>query len=178
MFPTTCTMTASLSEPAKVGDRHTMPARSPSVGGIISRAIGLQEIIFATLGVSSAGRLGPNSYHSSLKITNISEKWKSLSHVQLCNCMDSTINRILWARNTGVCSLSLLHRISATQVLNPSLLHRRQFLYQLRHKGSKVINTCLDQISIPLLWNIWSVASYQFVLKPLTNFYNQDPAPL
>ena len=82
--------------------------------------------------------------------------------------MDSTINRILWARNTGVCSLSLLHRISPTQVLNPSLLHCRQFLYQLRHKRSKLINIRLDQISIPLLWNIWSVASYQFVLKSLT----------
>ena len=36
----------------------------------------------------------------------------------------------------------------------------------------------LDQISTTLLWNIWSVAFYQFVLKPLTNSYSQDPAPL
>ena len=36
----------------------------------------------------------------------------------------------------------------------------------------------LDQISTPLLWNIWSVAFYHFVLKPLTNSYNQDTAPL
>ena len=36
----------------------------------------------------------------------------------------------------------------------------------------------LDQIYTPLLWNIWSVASHQFVLKPLTNSYNQDPASL
>ena len=43
---------------------------------------------------------------------------------------------------------------------------------------SKVTNIHLDQISTPLLWNIWSVASYQVVLKPLTNSYNQDPAPL
>ena len=35
----------------------------------------------------------------------------------------------------------------------------------------------LDQIPIPFLWHIWSVVSY-FVLKPLTNSYNQDPAPL
>ena len=107
MFPTTCATTASLSEPAKVGDRHTVPARSPSVG-IPSKTIWLPGIKFATLGVSSAGRLGPNPYHPSPKVTNIS----------------------------------------------------------------------LDQISTPLSWNIWSVASYQFVPKPITNSYNQDPAPL
>ena len=98
MFPTTCAMSASLSEPARVGDRQTMPARSPSIG-IPSKAIGLPEIMFATLGVSPAGRLGPNPYHPYPKVTNIS----------------------------------------------------------------------LDQISTPLLWNICSVASYQFFLKPITN---------
>ena len=84
-----------------------MPARSPSIG-IPSKAIGLPEIMFATLGVSPADRLGPNPYHPSPKVTNIS----------------------------------------------------------------------LDQISTPLLWNICSVASYHFFLKPITNSYNQDPAPL
>ena len=100
MFPTTCGTTASLSEPARVGDRHTMTARSPSVG-ISLKAIGLQGIMFATLGVSPAGCLGPDPYHPSPKVTNIPP----------------------------------------------------------------------DQISTPLLWHIWSVASYQFVLKPLTNSY-------
>ena len=107
MFPTTCVSTAPLSGLTRASDRHTMPARSPSVGGIPSRAIGLPGIMFATLGVSPVGRLGPNPYHPSPKVTNIS----------------------------------------------------------------------LDQIPIPLLWNIWSVASYWFVLKPLTNSYNQDHAP-
>ena len=107
MFPTTCATTASLSEPTKAGDRHRMPAGSSSVCGISSRAIGLPGIMFATLGVSPAGCLGPNPYHLSPKVTNIP----------------------------------------------------------------------LDQISTPLLWNIWFVASYHFVLKPLTNTYNQDPAP-
>ena len=107
MFPTTCATAASLSEPARAGNRLTMSARSPSVGGISSRTIGLPGIIFATLGVGPAGRLAPNPYHPSPKVTNIS----------------------------------------------------------------------VDQISTPLLWNIWSIASYQFVLKPLTNSYNQDPAP-
>ena len=106
MTPTTYATIAFLSEPARVGDRHTMPARSPSVG-IPSKAIGLPGIMFATLGVSPAGHLGLNPYHP-----------------------------------------------------------------------SKITNTPLDQISTPLLCYIWSVASYQFVLKPLTNSYNQDPAPL
>ena len=64
--------------------------------------------MFATLGVSPAGRLGPNPYYPSAKVTNIPQ----------------------------------------------------------------------EQISTPLLWNIWSVASYQFVFKPITNSYNQDPTPL
>ena len=105
MFPATCVTIAFFSGPTWVGDGHTMPARSPSVG-IPSREIGLPGIMFATLGVSPAGHLGPNPYHTS-KVTNI----------------------------------------------HP------------------------DQISTPLLWNIWFVASNQFVLKPLTNPYNQDPAP-
>ena len=71
MFPTTRATTASLSESNKAGDRHTMPARSPSVGGIPSRAIGLTDVMFATLGVSSACHSGPNPYHPSLKVTNI-----------------------------------------------------------------------------------------------------------
>ena len=108
MFPTTCATTASLSEPARVGDRHTMPAKSSSVGGIYSRATGLPGTMFAILGVSSAGHLGPNPCHPSAKVTNIP----------------------------------------------------------------------LHQISTPLLWNFWSVASYQFVIRPLTNSYNKDPAPL
>ena len=35
MFPITCATSASLSEPARVGDRHMMPARSPSVGMLL-----------------------------------------------------------------------------------------------------------------------------------------------
>ena len=54
-----------LSGPARVGDRHTMSVRSPSFGGIPSRAVGLPGIMFATLGVSLAGHLGPNPYHPS-----------------------------------------------------------------------------------------------------------------
>ena len=45
------------------------------------------------------------------------------------------------------------------------------------HPSPKFTNIPLDQISTPLLWNIWSDASYWFVLKPLTNSYNQDHVP-
>ena len=69
MFPKTWAKTTSLSEHAKAGDRHTMPAKHPSVGGISSRAIGLPWIMFATLGFSPAGHLGPNPYHPSAKVT-------------------------------------------------------------------------------------------------------------
>ena len=55
MFPTT-PQQQHLSGPARAVDRHTMPARSPSVG-IPSGAIGLLRIVFATLGVSHAGHL-------------------------------------------------------------------------------------------------------------------------
>ena len=70
MFPT-CVTTVPLSGPARVGDRHTIPARSPSVGGLPSRAIGLPGTMFITLGVSPAGCVGPNPYHPSPKVTNI-----------------------------------------------------------------------------------------------------------
>ena len=39
-------------------------------------------------------------------------------------------------QSTGVGSLSLLQGIFPTQGLNPGLLHCRQILYQLSHKGS------------------------------------------
>ena len=39
-------------------------------------------------------------------------------------------------QNTGVGSLSLLQGIFPTQGLNPGLLHCRQILYHLSHKGS------------------------------------------
>ena len=81
----------------RVGDRHAMPARSPSVGGIPSRATGFLWTMFATLRVSSAGHLGQNPYYPS----------------------------------------------------------------------PKAVNTLPYQIPTPLLLNIWSVASYHFVLKPL-----------
>ena len=48
-------------------------------------------------------------------------------------------------QNTGVGSLSLLQGIFPTQGLNPGLLHCRQILYQLSHKGSLGIFPTQDQ---------------------------------
>ena len=49
--------------------------------------------------------------------------------------MDCRVHGILQARILKG-NLSLLHRIFPTQGLNPGLLHHRQILYQLSHKGS------------------------------------------
>ena len=49
-------------------------------------------------------------------------------------------------QNTGVGSLSLLHRIFPTQGSNPGLLHCRQILYPLSHKGSPRI---LEWVAYP-----------------------------
>ena len=49
-------------------------------------------------------------------------------------------------QNAGVGSLSLLQEIFPTQGLNPGLLHCRQILYQLSHKGSPRI---LEWVACP-----------------------------
>ena len=49
-------------------------------------------------------------------------------------------------QNTGVGSLSLFQGIFPTQGLNPGLLHCRQILYQLSHKGSPSI---LEWVAYP-----------------------------
>ena len=46
-------------------------------------------------------------------------------------------------QNTEVGSLSLLQEIFSTQGSNPALLHCRQILYQLSHKGSPRILECV-----------------------------------
>ena len=50
-------------------------------------------------------------------------------------------------QNIGVGSLSLLQGIFPTQGLNPDLLHCRQILYQLSHKGSPK-NTGMGSLSL------------------------------
>ena len=72
-------------------------------------------------------------------------KWKSLSHVWL-SVTPWTIQSLEFSTPAGVGSLSLLQGIFPTQGLNPGLLHCRQILYQLRHKGSPRI---LEWVSYP-----------------------------
>ena len=52
-------------------------------------------------------------------------------------------------QNTGVGSLSLLQGIFPTQGLNPGLLHRRQILYQLSHRGSPRFSLNTHMASLP-----------------------------
>ena len=63
----------------------------------------------------------------------------------LCDPMDCSPCNSL-GQNTGVGSLSLLQGIFPTQGLNPGLLHCRQILYQLSHKGSPRI---LEGVAYP-----------------------------
>ena len=50
------------------------------------------------------------------------------------------------SQNTGMGSFSLLQGIFATQGLNPGLLHCRQILYQLSHKGNPK-NTIVEPLN-------------------------------
>ena len=141
MFPTTCATSASLSEPHRVGDRHTIPARSPSVG-IPSKAIGLPGIMFATLGVSPAGHLGLNPYHPSPKITT--QPWiKSPLHFYATSGLLPLINLFLSQLLTPTtrtlppcrqyCSTPLIvkiHLMPLTGPDNPLLCH--YFCYYLK----------------------------------------------
>ena len=65
-----------------------------------------------------------------------SQKWKSLSRVQLFGPQGLYSPWNSPGQNTGVGSLSLLQGIFPIQGLNPGLLHCRRIFYQLSHKGS------------------------------------------
>ena len=49
-------------------------------------------------------------------------------------------------QNSGVSSLSLLQGIFPTQGLNPGLLHCRQIIYQLSHKGSPAASGVMKSV--------------------------------
>ena len=67
-------------------------------------------------------------------------KWKvKVKVAQSCQTLWDPMNNTVNAspgQNIGVGSLSFLQEISPTQGSNPGLLHCRQILYQLSHKGS------------------------------------------
>ena len=74
----------------------------------------------------------------------------SQSRPTLCDPMDYTVHRILWARITGVGSL-YLQGIFPTQRLNPGLPHCRRILYQLSHRGSHLCSRII-------IWKIMIVS--------------------
>ena len=110
---------------------------------------------------------------SSLTSNSVSNKWPrvadfssatSVSFHSLCYCYHTVKVKVavvssslqphgLYSprsspgQNTGVGSRSLLQGIFPTQGSNPSLLHCRQILYQLSHKGSPRI---LEWVAYPL----------------------------
>ena len=94
-----------------------------------------------------------------------------LQHVQRQHL---SVNLLGWV--TGPQCLPEVHLLVAS--LQGQLGFQGQWLplweLGLQTVSSKATNMPLDQISTPLLLNTWSVASYLFVLKPLTNSYNQD----
>ena len=57
-------------------------------------------------------------------------------------------NMYVDSQNTGVGSLSLLQGIFPTQGSNPGLLHCRQILYQLSHKGNPDICSRFDSTGV------------------------------
>ena len=78
-----------------------------------------------------------------------SSKNKSESHSVMSSSLQPHELYSPWnspGQNTGVGSLSLLQGIFPTQWLNPGLLHCRQVLYQLSHKGSPRI---LEWVAYP-----------------------------
>ena len=60
-----------------------------------------------------------------------------------CSPPGSSVHGDSPGKNTGVGSLSLLQGIFPTQGSNPDLLHCRQILYCLSHKGSPRILECV-----------------------------------
>ena len=70
-----------------------------------------------------------------------------------CDPMDcsppvSSVHGILQAKKTGVSSCSLLQGIFPTQEWNLGLLHCKQILYHLSHKGRLGINYLINSIQI------------------------------
>ena len=71
-----------------------------------------------------------------------------LKAAQLCLTLRDPRDYSPWnspGQNTGLGSLSLLYGIFPTQGLNPGLLHCRQILYQLNHKGNPYIYRVIEK---------------------------------
>ena len=73
-------------------------------------------------------------------------KWKSLNCVQLFVTPNYTVHGILQTRILEWVAFPFSRGIFPTQELNPGLLHCRQILYQLSHKGNQGI---LEWVACP-----------------------------
>ena len=79
-----------------------------------------------------------NNERKHLLVINMKVK-VAQSCLALCDPMDYTVHGILQVRMLEWVAYSLLQGIFPTQGLNPGLLHYRQILHQLSHKGSSRI---------------------------------------
>ena len=93
----------------------------------------------------------------SMANTPASYNWKSsvMSNSLWLHGLYSPWNSL--GQNTGVGSLFFLQGISTTQGLNPGLLHYRQILYQLSHKGSSAKVKVIMEDNGPLIQHDWSL---------------------
>ena len=83
------------------------------------------------------------AFHGSIIYTPIVYNSESESRSVVSDSLQPRVLYSPWnspGQNTGVGSLSLLLGIFPTQGWNPGLLHCRQILYRLSHKGSIVCN--------------------------------------
>ena len=123
---------------------------------ILFQVPGLQSILYRPFSIkpftcwaTSTWRVRGNqcSHLGLYKTQNLTTVTRFL--FQLCESR-SVMSNSLWphglynpwnspGQNTGVGSLSLLQGIFPTQGSNPGLLHCRQVLYQLSHKGSPLV---------------------------------------
>ena len=78
-------------------------------------------------------------------------------------------------QNTGVGSLSLLQGIFPTQGSNPGLLHCRQILYQLSHKGSQKLDH--KEGWAPRNWCFWTVVLEKILENHLDSTEIQPVSP-
>ena len=107
-------------------------------------------------------------------LKNIGEfflKWNEVkvaqSYPTFCNPMDCPWDSL--GQNSEVGSLSLLQGIVPIQGLNPGLLHCRQILYQLGHKGSPRI---LEWVAYP-----FSRGSSDSGIEPVSPALQVDSLP-
>ena len=112
------------NQPANAGDRGSISWLGGSPGG--GNGNSLQ---YSCLGNS----MGREAWQV------IAWKWKPLSRVGLCNPMDYRVHGILQARVLEWVAIPFSRGIFPSQGSNPGLLHCKQILYHLSHKGSPSI---------------------------------------